>query len=143
MKTNTPDTPSLCHHCGGTGHLVTEGDGLIGLDDILHIISQYFSVPHDDLLDSSRAAVNVYPRHVAWYCIRTQAPGLTLEKIGKFFGRHHSTVVYGIKSISDQLDIYEAVAGDVAAINTLCAQTKRRRLFLLAPPATTTRAVGA
>lgn len=51
----------------------------------------------------NRNASVMTARHLYWKLLREQY-GLTLEAIASMSGRHHSTVLAGIKSVNNDLD---------------------------------------
>lgn len=52
----------------------------------------------------SRNASVVTARHLYWKLLREQY-GLTLEEIANISGRHHSTVLAGIKSVNNDIEV--------------------------------------
>ena len=72
--------------------------------DILRITARHFSVESDDLKSKGRRQELVVPRQVAMYLIRELTPH-SYPEIGQFFsGRDHSTVMYAVQKVADQLD---------------------------------------
>lgn len=75
---------------------------MIELKHILEAVSEALSVPPAKLLSPSRTRRTVEARHVCMYlarCLTSESWG----KIGRYFGRDHSTACYGHKRISQRM----------------------------------------
>ena len=72
--------------------------------DILRTTARHFDVDPDDLKSKGRRHELVVPRQVAMYLIRELTPH-SYPEIGQFFsGRDHSTVMYAVQKVGDQID---------------------------------------
>ncbi len=72
--------------------------------DILRTTARHFDVAPDDLKSKGRRHELVVPRQVAMYLIRELTPH-SYPEIGQFFsGRDHSTVMYAVQKVGDQID---------------------------------------
>ncbi len=70
---------------------------------IISITADYFGIPVDELTGKNRGRVYVTSRHIAMYLCR-QLTDLSLPKIGESFGdRDHTTVMYAVKKVEDQI----------------------------------------
>ena len=71
----------------------------INSEDVINVISEYFSVESDKILEGGRGTKEVaQARQVAMYLLK-ELSSLSLKSIGKRFGdRDHSTVVHAIKT---------------------------------------------
>lgn len=77
----------------------------VSIENILDAVTEWYGVPHDDLVGRSRRKEVVHPRHVAMYLCR-EFTSLSLEAIGlRFGGRDHSTVSHAREKVSDRLDV--------------------------------------
>ncbi|MCX8012348.1 MAG: chromosomal replication initiator protein DnaA [Desulfobacterota bacterium] len=65
---------------------------IIKVTDIQKFISQQFKISLEQLKSKSRARAINYPRQIAYYLCRKYTDS-TLETIGKFFNRNHSSVI--------------------------------------------------
>ena len=75
----------------------------LSMDDILRATARHFEVDANDLKSKGRRQELVVPRQVAMYLIRELTPH-SYPEIGTFFsGRDHSTVVYAVQKITEQL----------------------------------------
>ena len=73
------------------------------MDFIQKQVSEYFSVPIDDLKAKTRKREIVIARQVAMY-IAKEFTSYSLETIGDFFGgRHHSTVIHAIQAVNEAI----------------------------------------
>ena len=69
------------------------------VDRILAAVSRKYGVTQDDIKSKKKTDSISNARHVAIYLTR-ELTDLSLEEIGKFFGRDHSTVMYSINKIN-------------------------------------------
>ncbi|MEM6427904.1 MAG: chromosomal replication initiator protein DnaA [Deinococcota bacterium] len=76
----------------------------LSMDDILQATARHFEVEVADLLGKGRRQELVIPRQVAMYLIRDLTEH-SFPEIGQFFsGRDHSTVMYAVQKVGEQLD---------------------------------------
>jgi chromosomal replication initiator protein len=91
-------------------------DMQLTMADILQRTAEHFSVRPEDVRGKSRRQELVVPRQVAMYLIRELTPH-SFPEIGAFFsGRDHSTVMYAVNKVQDQLDRAEGVTREVQAL---------------------------
>jgi chromosomal replication initiator protein len=70
-------------------------------DDIITAVSDYFQVPATELLGESRKQGIVFPRQIAWTLCKDILK-MGFEAIGNDFGgKNHTTVMHGIRKISE------------------------------------------
>ncbi len=82
----------------------TPGELNLTMADILRTTARHFDVAPDDLKSKGRRHELVVPRQVAMYLIRELTPH-SYPEIGQFFsGRDHSTVMYAVQKVGDQID---------------------------------------
>ena len=76
----------------------------VGIESVIHAVSQYFEVPEDKLLEAGRGTKEVaHARQVAMYLMKTLTT-LSLKSVGMRFGnRDHSTVMHAIKTIENEM----------------------------------------
>jgi chromosomal replication initiator protein len=73
------------------------------MDDILRVTAKHYEVEGSELKSKGRRHELVVPRQVAMYLIREFTPH-SYPEIGQFFsGRDHSTVLYAVQKVSEQL----------------------------------------
>ncbi len=93
----------------------TPGELNLTMEDILRAAARHYEVESDDLRSKGRRHELVVPRQVAMYLIRELTPH-SYPEIGQFFsGRDHSTVMYAVQKVTDQLKeddkLYEKIRG--------------------------------
>ena len=79
---------------------------LIGDEDlspraVQSLICRYFQVTLEDLKSKSRRKNVILPRNLGMYLCRKNTD-MSLESIGKLFGRNHSTVLYSVNTIDNK-----------------------------------------
>ncbi len=73
-------------------------------DLIVRYVCRYYGVEESQLKGRNRSRNVSEPRQVAIYLIR-QMTALSLEDIGKYFGRDHSTVKYALTAIQEAISL--------------------------------------
>lgn len=74
------------------------------MEDILRATAHRYEVEPGDLRSKGRRHELVVPRQVAMYLIRELTPH-SYPEIGQFFsGRDHSTVMYAVQKVTEQID---------------------------------------
>jgi len=90
--------------------------------NILDIVSNYYNISTSDLLSKNRKKKYVFPRQVAMYILK-DIYDLTYKKIGQIFNnRDHSTVIYSIEQISNDLQIDKTKKNDVDKLLIKCGK---------------------
>jgi chromosomal replication initiator protein len=74
----------------------------ISLKEIIALVENSFGISKTELSSKSRKGVIVWARQVAMYLSR-RFTLLSLEEIGKSFGRDHATVLYAYEKVSEAL----------------------------------------
>jgi chromosomal replication initiator protein len=80
---------------------LVEGNGACSAEAIREIVCHYFQVTQEELRSSSRRKNVVLPRNLGMYLSR-RLTDLSLDGIGKVFGRNHSTVLYSVNLIENR-----------------------------------------
>jgi chromosomal replication initiator protein len=79
------------------------GASSLTMPDILRVTAQHFGLQTDDLRSKGRRQELVVARQVAMYLIR-EMTSHSYPEIGQFFGgRDHSTVMYAVQKMAEQL----------------------------------------
>lgn len=82
----------------------TQNELNLTMDDILRITSRHYEVESSDLKSKGRRHELVVPRQVAMYLIRELTPH-SYPEIGQFFsGRDHSTIMYAVQKVTEQME---------------------------------------
>lgn len=91
-------------------------------NNVLDIVSSYYSITTSDLLSSKRKKQYVFPRQVSMYILK-ELFDLTYKKIGQIFnGRDHSTVIYSIEQISNDIETDKVKKNDVEKLLVKCGK---------------------
>ncbi len=86
------------------------------MEEILRTTSRHFEVEAADLRSKGRRQELVLPRQVAMYLIRELTPH-SYPEIGHFFsGRDHSTVVYAVQKVAEQLALNHELGEKIKAV---------------------------
>ena len=104
--------------------LFPAGEGTISIDVIQGEVCRYFGVTLDELTGDKRTRRIVGPRQTAMYLSR-ELTDASLPAIGRSFGgRDHTTVMYAVQKVADQM----AGEGDVlTAVRELTGRLTGRR----------------
>jgi len=90
--------------------------------NILDIVSNYYNITSIELLSKNRRKKFVFPRQVAMYILK-DIYDITYKKIGQIFNnRDHSTVIYSIEQISNDVQIDKAKKNDVEKLLIKCGK---------------------
>lgn len=91
----------------------------VSVEHILDAVTEWYGVPHDDLVGRSRRKEVVHPRHIAMYLCR-KFTSLSLQAIGlRFGGRDHSTVSHAREKVSDRLDVQPELEDELDDVKRL------------------------
>jgi chromosomal replication initiator protein len=82
----------------------TPSESALTMNDILRVTAKHYDVEPTDVKSKGRRHELVVPRQIAMYLIR-ELTSHSYPEIGQFFsGRDHSTVMYAVQKVADQLD---------------------------------------
>ena len=74
---------------------------------IIEVVTEHFNISMDQMISKSRSSDIARPRQIAMYLCKNMTDS-SLDVIGSFLGgRDHSTIIHGIKKISDEYDVNE------------------------------------
>ena len=73
------------------------------IESHIETAADVFHATAKEVLGRSRQAHIAKARQFA-YCL-CRKDGMTLQKIGEAFGRHHSTILYGIRSFTKEMEL--------------------------------------
>jgi Bacterial dnaA protein helix-turn-helix len=101
---------------GDTAVQLATGDEAAVILAIKRAVAHYYGVPAGSLGDEARAARLVRARHVAMFLVR-EWTGASLPVIGRAFGgKHHTSVLHGLRKVEAQIGARGAVAADVRTL---------------------------
>jgi chromosomal replication initiator protein len=99
----------------------------ISSDLIISVAAEYFDVSTEEISSPSRSRPLVNARQVAMYLCR-ELTDLSLIKIGeRFGGRDHSTVVFAVNKVRQQMQQRESSYEQVRELTTRIRQQATRR----------------
>lgn len=91
----------------------TSSRGAITTKKILHTVTEYFEIQHEDLLGNSRKKELVVPRQIAMFLMREEIHA-SYPNIGQELGgRDHTTAMHACQKIARLLDEDEKMQNDV------------------------------
>ncbi len=91
-------------------------------NNILDIVAAYYNISTSDLLSNKRKKQYVFPRQVTMYILK-DLYDLTYKKIGQIFnGRDHSTVLYSIGQITNDIETDKDKKNDVEKLLIKCGK---------------------
>ena len=86
---------------------------VVTIPEIIDVVAAHFRLEASDLVGNRRTKEIAHARQVAMYLSR-ELTGLSLNLIGgKFGGRDHTTVMYGVEKIREDLGKNTQLAGDL------------------------------
>jgi chromosomal replication initiator protein len=76
---------------------------LMTMDKIAGAVAEFFGIKRAELVGKRRFANVSHARHITMYLARKLTP-LSLEQVGRYLsGRDHTTVLHGVRLITDML----------------------------------------
>lgn len=101
--TNSEITMSLAERA--IGDLQRSADKVITIDYVQYAVANYFNIDQNDFKIQRKTSDIAFPRQIAMYLCK-QLTGLSLKEIGKEFGgKDHSTVIYAIKKVEEEMKL--------------------------------------
>jgi len=75
---------------------------------IIEVVTEHFNISMDQMISRSRSSDIAKPRQIAMFLCKTMTDS-SLDVIGSFLGgRDHSTIIHGIKKVSDEYETNES-----------------------------------
>ena len=106
--------------------LISDDDSEVTASTIIGKTAEYFAISVEELTGTSRSRVFVTARQIAMYLCR-QLTDLSLPKIGESFGgKDHTTVMYAVKKVEDQIAQRRQMYNQVNEIHARIKQQSRR-----------------
>jgi len=104
--------------------LISDDDSEITASTIIGKTAEYFGISLEELTGTSRSRVFVTARQIAMYLCR-QLTDLSLPKIGEHFGgKDHTTVMYAVKKVEDQIAQRRQMYNQVNEIHARIKQSR-------------------
>ena len=92
-------------------------------------VAKLYGITTAAMLGHSKTALLCRARNHAWHNLRTNM-GMSYPEIGKLFGRHHTTVMPGVRAHEAQI-VLKVTTGEVAAVAPVTPKTPPGALFIL------------
>jgi len=83
--------------------------------DVVKVVGDYYGIPVIELLGQRRHRSVSRPRQVAYWVVRAVCQK-SFPMIGRKLGRDHSTVLYGVRRISELVTVDDTLAKQVREI---------------------------
>lgn len=88
----------------------------VTLDRLIDLVSEYYSIPKEEVIGDSRTRECLLPRQIVMYLAKSKLR-ISLAKIGQVLGnRNHTTVMHGISKMQTVLQNNRQLMCDVNAI---------------------------
>jgi chromosomal replication initiator protein len=88
-------------------------------DLLIELVAGHFSISTEDLIGPCRQKELVHPRQLLMYLLKHEA-GMTLPMIGREIGgRDHTTIMYGISKVTNDLKRNPSVLQDLQELKEL------------------------
>ena len=83
---------------------------------IIEIVAEHFQISLDQMISKSRSSDIAKPRQIAMYLCKNMTD-IPLDTIGSLLGgRDHSTIIHGIKKITEEYDSNENIRNTIETI---------------------------
>lgn len=109
--------PSAARSFPGMGRKlpISNFGGKITTEKILHAAIGFYNLELIDVLGRSRAGKLCICRFVSYTLMRGHT-NATLKDIGDMFGRDHTSIINGLRTLQNLMDVYEDIRRDFKAI---------------------------
>lgn len=112
MLKKQPITEELVRSVVGN---VATGPIEVNPDKIIDTVAKHTEISRDNILGKSHTKNIVMARHISCYLIKNLTE-MTYQQIGKFIGRHHSTVCDSVKFIENEKNADKALEEQIKEI---------------------------
>lgn len=89
-------------------------------EEIIRVVCKHFNVTIAQLKQKNRKHGVVFARQVAYYLLSTVGKS-TCTKIGEYFNRDHTTVLYGTQAVRNYIDTDPARKKEIDLLRTKIA----------------------
>lgn len=88
-------------------------------DDVINAVASFYNLKLSQLKGIRRDRSLARPRQILYYLLRTES-NIQLMEIGNILGgRDHTTVIYGVRKITDMISTNETIRGDILGIKNM------------------------
>jgi chromosomal replication initiator protein len=96
--------------------MISQGKKNLKIGDIVKVVSDFYSIPIEEMVRKGRKKEVTHPRQIAMYLLRTELD-TPLSTIGDFFGgRDHTTVLHAVDKISQSKDSHIRVKEELLSL---------------------------
>jgi chromosomal replication initiator protein len=95
------------------------------ISDVEIAVCARFGLSREQMQSPNRARIVSRPRQIAMFLAR-EMTGLSLPRIGRHFGRDHTTILYAARKIARLVAQDGALAAEVQGCRALLARTAAR-----------------
>jgi chromosomal replication initiator protein len=88
---------------------------------ICEVVAEAYNVTAEDLVGPRRVKEFTLPRHIACYLVR-EMTGASFQAIGRHFRRDHTSIMHGIKNISEELLCDTNLGANIAHLKSRISQ---------------------
>lgn len=86
---------------------------------IQRVVASAYGINGDNFLSPSHDRLLVVARHVAMYIVRERM-SLSLPRIGKLFGKHHTSVLNSVRMVKDAISKDKTFKSEVESLMKIC-----------------------
>ena len=83
---------------------------------LINHVLEYYNVTYKEAIGRGRTKEVAHARHICFYLLYENKIIPTVKAISVLFGRDHSTVVYGVHTIRNEISIYNRVEQEVGEL---------------------------
>ena len=87
-------------------------------EKILEVVSKYYKISKEDILGKKKNKEIVLPRQICIYLL-TEMLSLSLESIGQFIGRDHTTVIHARDKIAENLKTSQKLQIEISDLKSM------------------------
>tara|TARA_R110000782_G_scaffold134739_3_gene227086 strand:+ start:406 stop:849 length:444 start_codon:yes stop_codon:yes gene_type:complete len=122
IVTRAKDRETLLLAAGQLRDIITDlHDRADHRGSIVQVVARFFGVSEGHLFGRARTRACAEPRRVAMYLMREET-SMTLSAIGRMFNRDHTTVIYGVQTVKDEIMRNPSFARNLDMLRTLLAK---------------------
>jgi chromosomal replication initiation ATPase DnaA len=85
----------------------------------MYVLKEHYDISEDEICSKRRFKALVKLRAMCYKIIRDNASNNSFANIGRLFNRDHATILFGIKSLNNHIDIYKVEAEEYETFKRL------------------------
>jgi chromosomal replication initiator protein len=95
------------------------------MKEIIEIVSKFYGVSQEDIFNKNRNSPIPKARQVCQYLVKNKF-NYTLEETGKLFNRNHSTIIYSIKTIENELQVNKIMRQEIELLKSMITERNKK-----------------